>query len=194
MPLVHRKYGVFVCFYGPLKQWYSKLSGHDIMHCGLMVERDAIRTLVVASPGHRAKITDADKYHARVYQPKEVIYLGQKDVSLRQICNFLSGGYRGEEKSILFWYYITRHFFPNLVPRTCGLLTCDLLRMCEVRVKNHVAPFDLYKELKSHADDYHSWTGRGWEDYTSSPDSKKSFQLGSESGDAVVRVKPEEDG
>ena len=161
---------VYVSFYTRDRWWATLLSGTDLLNCAVMFERNNRRVILAAAPTHRPKLVDADKFHESWAYPKHVIELGMAPVCLKQIDCYISNNYRGDVRSIFFWAYFGKYFFPRLLPRTCALLTCNVLRVCGFRIKDHIQPLHLFKEL-TNANDYHCWSSGSWKDYVSQDDS-----------------------
>jgi len=186
---------VSVCFYDRSKDWRAKIIKYsaltDIHHCGIMLDREGSRVVLASDKSHKAKFVDADKFHNLVYAPIKVVELDEAHVSLQQLTDFLyshdklkwkpltddeaanykpkkypSYRYIGDARSIIFWYFLGRFILPKLLPPSCALMTCYLLRICGFKVGDHVQPKTLYKELDDAAN-YNSWTSWGWKDYAS---------------------------
>jgi len=163
---------VSVCFYDMSGNWRGKLikllSLTNLHHCGILLEREEKRIVLTSDKTHKAKFVDADKFHKHLYQPVKVMeYKAEADVSIQQLTNFLYGrgySYIGDMRSVLFWFFLGRLAFPRMLPPSCALLVCYLLRMCGIEVESHVEPRKLYKELNNAANS-DSWTSRSWEDY-----------------------------
>ena len=121
---------VYVCFYEEKSLWRNILARTKLMNCSIMFEREGQRVIVASSPSSRSKILDADSFHESTHQPKHVFILGTTSVCLTQLMSFLDGRYRGDLKSVVFWNYFGKYFFPTLLPRTCSLLTWHIMRLC----------------------------------------------------------------
>ena len=181
---------VFVCFYDRSSDWRGKLikwlSLTKTHHCGIMLERDNKVVLLASDKTHKAKFVDACRFHGVLYHPFAVIELGISDVSLRQLNNLISMPYIGDARSMVFWYFFGRKIFPKLIPASCSLITCYMLRLCGFMVKDHVMPKDLYKELTC-ATNNDIWTSRSWEDYLSDLTSRRGVCLRDDTEDGVLR-------
>lgn len=161
---------VYICFYPSLDNWVSSWMGFfsrtKLHHCTVMLERDEKRIMLAYGKSDKAKIIDADSYNFHFHKPSHVIELGEAHVSVQQLCDFIKGKRINDVRGILFWWWIGRLIFPSLIPRTCGTLTCDLIKLFGFKIKEHVSPKTLYKEL-TNATDNHCWSGRSWQDYIS---------------------------
>jgi len=126
----------------------SLLTQTKIHHCSIILERDGEIIELASDKRHRAKFVDRAVIE-RLY-PKTIatIDMGEASVSIKQLTDFLKNPYIGDARSLLFWYFIGRYLFPRLLPPSCALITCYLLRLCGFKVKNHIEPKTLYKELK----------------------------------------------
>lgn len=133
----------------------------DIHHSSLMLERDDKSVMIITGEHHRAKMIDTCWYHENILAPKYIIELGTFDVSLKQLKNYLRTPYRLKRWDVWVYILITRFFFPTLLPKTCTLLNCQLLRMIGYKIEDIVIPMLLWKELKKN---YKPIT---WDEYNS---------------------------
>jgi hypothetical protein len=145
---------VSVCFYDRSSadkraKYLNLLSGRSINHCGLLLRRNDQALILASAKTHRAKFVDEKAYHKADCPPIITTKLGTKMVSYEQLFNYVSEPYKGNTRSLAWWWFLGRFTFPLLLPPTCSLLTCRLLRVIGYKVKDHVEPYDLYKELTS---------------------------------------------
>ena len=162
---------VYVCFYPALvnRICYQIISLTNINHCTILFERDDKRSVLAYGKSGEVKIVSAENYHS-FHQPSHVIELGECSVSIQQFRDFIQGKRINDMVGILFWWWFGRLVIPRLVPRTCGTLTCDLIKLCGFKIKEHASPKALYKELTNATNNY-CWSGRSWQDYISKADS-----------------------
>tara|TARA_R100000808_G_scaffold24969_1_gene60000 strand:- start:7804 stop:8346 length:543 start_codon:yes stop_codon:yes gene_type:complete len=138
----------------------------DLHHCGLLITRGDSSVVLAADKYHRTRFIDQECYHEKVMKPCRVVELGEANVSLEQMMAFLREPYMGDARSLIFWYFIGRFWFPRMLPPSCALITCQLLRLSGFNVPNIIAPVKLYKELTNATNSY-SGTSKSWEDYVS---------------------------
>ena len=74
----------------------------------------------------------------------------------------------------LFWWLIGRWFSKTYQPLTCCLTICYLLRMCGYKVKLHIEPHKLYKELKDGVNN-HFWNSQGGKNHLGKTVSKRGL-------------------
>ena len=181
---------VSVCFYDRSDDWRGKvikyLTRSDIHHCGILLERDDKSIILASDKSHKAKFVDSKRFHGYAYQPTHVFDFEEVPVSIQQLTDFLYShdkqawreksskletrrinyDYMGDGRSLVFWFFLGRFILPRLLPPSCALITCYLLRMCGIKVNTHVEPRTLYKELDD-AVDFNCWTGWRREDHLS---------------------------
>ena len=124
-------------------------------HCGIMLERDGVKIVVASDTTHKARFVNADKIHKRYDKPIAIIEVGTYPVSITQLQDFIQSskhGYKVDALGIFLWYVCGRFLLPLVNPVSCSLLTCNLLRLCGIKVQNHIAPNNLYKELLNATD------------------------------------------
>ena len=138
----------------------------NLHHCGLLVTRNSNSLVLAADKYHRTRFIDQGCYHEKVMKPCEVVELGEANISVTQMMSFLKEPYMGDGRSLIFWYFIGRFLFHKMLPPSCALITCQLLRLCEINVPNIIEPKKLYKELTDATNSY-SGTSKSWEDYVS---------------------------
>ena len=171
MPLKAR---IQVCFYcsnvserDRFVQWATR---SDVIHCGIMVDYEDMSIVLCSDKFFNAKFINSKAFHERYLQPKYIVDLGEKDISVQQLINYIDCGYKGDFRSIAFWWFGGRYLFPTLIPKTCTLLTTQLLRICGYKIKDFVSPHQLLKEFKD-ATNYPIRTSRSGQDNNSSHDS-----------------------
>lgn len=171
------KSNVSVCFYSRdifekerIIQW---LASTDVIHCGIMITHEDLSIVLASDKSHNAKFVDSSAFHRRMMKPKYIIDLGEHDVSIKQLENFMGRTYIGEARSLTFWWFVGRYLFPNYLPKTCALLTSQMLRICGIQVKDHVGPHTLLKELQD-ATNNNRRPSRSGEDNPSSSNSGTS--------------------
>jgi len=104
--------------------------------------------ILAADKTHRAKFVPEELYHQKMFNdPDKVLVLGEKDIDLKYTCDFVNTNYRGDTLSMAFWFFVGRYLFKSYVPKSCGLLSCQLARMCGFKIDDYVLPKDLYKHL-----------------------------------------------
>jgi hypothetical protein len=135
-----------------------------------MLHQEDKKILLVSDKTHKAKFIDADRFHNRVYAPTHVTYLGEADVSIKQLTDYVGQDYKGDARSLITYCIITRFFMPTLKPLSCALLTSQLLRMCGFDIGHNALPKELFKEL-TNAVNSNCWTSWSWEDYSSQSNS-----------------------
>jgi hypothetical protein len=128
-----------------------------IHHCGIMINRGEDTVILAADKYHRVKFLDQEPYHQKVMKPFCVVEVGECEVSLIQLADFLKEPYLGDAKSLVFWYFIGRHFLPRLTPKTCAVISCYMLRLCGFHYPNYVSPKDLYHALIKKGCEVKSW-------------------------------------
>ena len=149
---------VNVCFYSRdiyekerFVQWATK---SDVVHCGIMLTVDNLSVVLASDKSHNAKFINSESFHSKVMSPKYTIYLGERDVSIQQLETFMGNNYIGDTRSIIFWWFIGRHLFPSYQPKSCALLTSQMLRVCGLNIQDHVSPHTLLKELQDATNNY----------------------------------------
>ena len=170
---------VSVAFYNRSSDWRGKIMDvlclTNIHHCGIILHRKEGEVVLASDKTHIAKFVDAAFFHKHAYQPLAVLDLGESLVSLQQLTDFLYShekmawttkepkprecdySYIGDARSIIFWFFVGRFIFPKLLPPSCALITCYLLRLCGFKIGNYVEPKTLYKEL-IHAINSNRWS------------------------------------
>jgi hypothetical protein len=131
----------------------------SIHHCGIMVSRED-KTIVLASDKyHRAKFIDQEAYHQRIMKPVMVAELGTLNLSIKQMTDYMKEPYKGDARSIAFWFFIGRFLFPSLIPKSCSILSCQLLRIAGYHIKDCYTPIQLYNEVKK------TGTIKSWQEF-----------------------------
>ena len=125
----------------------SLLTHTKIHHCSIILERDDEIIELASDKRHRAKFVDRAVMEKLYSKPIAMIDMGERNVSIKQLTDFLKDPYVGDARSLLFWYFIGRYLFPRLLPPSCALITCYLLRLCGFKVNDHIEPKTLYKEI-----------------------------------------------
>ena len=142
---------VSVAFYDRSSDWRGKIIKYstltDIHHCGIILGRKEGSVVLASDKTHKAKFVDTDRFHKICYQPTHIINMGEHHVSIQQLTEFLHNPYIGDARSLVFWLLGGRYLFPRLLPNSCALVTCYLLRLCGIPVGNHIHPKTLYKEI-----------------------------------------------
>jgi len=134
-----------------------------IEHCGIMLEcDDGIRALYQTSKGGKSRFRVCNAFLTK-YPPDCMIYVGNVDFDPDGLYRFPS--VRFNVYSGMLWYWFTR-WFSDWKPReNCTMQSSKLLKFLNIQCREHVLPYDLYKELKSNAHDNDCWEGSGWQDY-----------------------------
>tara|TARA_Y100001963_G_C6766569_1_gene442611 strand:- start:836 stop:1369 length:534 start_codon:yes stop_codon:yes gene_type:complete len=163
---------IYICFYDRSCVDYRArvcniLSGSKINHCGVLLSRENSSLILASAKTHRSKFVDSFRYHKADCEPCSMLYLGKREVSYEQLFNYIEEPYKGDIRGLVWWWFLGRFLLPLMVPPTCALLTCRLLRVMGYQIKDHVQPQTLFKELTS--ENYsNSWASWSWEDYTRS--------------------------
>ncbi len=154
---------ISVCFYSRdeyekerIVQWCTN---SDVVHCGILIEHENLSIVLASDKSHKAKFIDSSSFHSRVMSPKYILEVGTADVSITQLENFMGKDYMGDARSITFWWFIGRFLFPSYQPKSCALLTSQMLRLCGFDVKEHISPHTLLKELQD-ATNTNRWSSR----------------------------------
>lgn len=134
----------------------SLLSNADIHHSGIMLSRGNNCIMLAANKDHKAKLIDQSIYHRKVRKPTVVIELGEFHVSIKQMIDFLKEPYKGDVRSLLFWSLVGRFLLPGTVPKSCSILSCQLLRIAGYHIKDCYTPIQLYNEIQNKGTVY-SW-------------------------------------
>jgi len=128
-------------------------------HCGIIFTMGDESILLMSDKTHRAKFVDTKRFHERFFQPTKEIYMGEANVSIQQLTDYVRSMTVSNAKNISFWYFISRHFFKTLRPNTCALLVSQILRMCGWCLPDCITPKQLYRELITYAVDSNCRTG-----------------------------------
>ena len=142
--------------------WIGLITRTPMHHCGIMISREEDTVILAADKYHKVRFIDQEPYHQRVMKPFCIVEVGECEVSLCQLSDFLKEPYRGDARSLVFWYFGGKRLFPLLTPKTCSVIACYFLRLCGFRYSNCISPKDLYKELMSNG-----CVSKSWEDYAS---------------------------
>jgi len=152
---IFQKVNVSVVFYnlshlGVVFKTVGFLGLTKFHHCGIVFTMGDNSIVLAFDRRHRAKFFDTKKFHDNVYSPCETIDLGTANVSIKQLTDYITVPYIATLKNIVFWYYITHGLLrlKHLQPKSCGLLSSNILRLCGYSVIDCVSPKQLYKELK----------------------------------------------
>jgi hypothetical protein len=137
--------------------WINIFTKTNLHHCGIMLNRGENTVVLAADKYHRVKFLDQEPYHQKVMKPLCVVEVGEADVSLVQLADFLKEPYKGDARSLIFWYLFGKRFLPLLTPKTCSVISCYFLRMCGFHYSNCISPRDLYEELLSKGCSVKTW-------------------------------------
>lgn len=124
------------------------LCNTSIHHCGIMISRDDNTIVLASDKYHRARFIDQEPYHQRIMKPVLVIDLGELNLSVKQLTDYMKEPYKGDARSLIFWFFIARFVFPGLTPKSCSTLSCQLLRIAGYEIKDCGTPIELYKEIQ----------------------------------------------
>ena len=137
----------------------SALSHADLHHSGIMLQRDDNSIILAANKYHRAKFIDQEGYHRRVVKPAIVVELGELTLSIKQLIAFIKEPYRGDDRRLLFYTLIGQFLFPGITPKSCSILSCQLLRIAGYHIKDCFTPIQLYNEVKTKG------TVKSWQEF-----------------------------
>jgi len=161
---------ISVAFYAlEKKRWESKVikaatMGDTYQHTGIILHRNGVS--VEYSTGYGVcRFVDSCALR-KIQTPQEVIYLGKHLVNFERLQLFADRFHSEDKRSFIWWWFIGRFFIPKMLPPSCGLITCQLLRLCGIEIKDIVRPQLLFKELTNAANNY-SWKRQSWKDYAS---------------------------
>lgn len=141
--------------------WIALLGRTRIHHTGIMLSRADSTIVLSTSESSRAKFVDEEGFHDRGFcPPTHVADLGEADVSVKQLMQFIKVPYRGYRKDMIFYVLFSQYFFPSIIAKSCTLITCEMLRMIGYNVKDYVFPKELHKDLSKR------YPIKTWEEYT----------------------------
>ena len=141
--------------------WIGLISRTRVHHVGLMLNRDNKTVVLSTSENSRAKFIDEECFHEKGFvKPTHVADLGCMDVSLSLLNQFIKVPYRGHRRDLLFYGLFSRFLFPSLLPKSCSLLTCEMLRMMGYDIEDYIFPRDLDKVLSK------QYPIKTWEEYS----------------------------
>jgi hypothetical protein len=162
---------VSVAFYSlDTKMFWSKFIkiatlGDKYQHCGIILHRNGVSAEYVTALGEVCRFSDACAYR-KIHTPSAVITLGSHFVNFNRLQLFADRFHSEDARSILWWWFVGRFLFPKMLPPTCTLITCQLLRLCGIPVGNITRPQKLFKELTNETNNY-CWESKSWENYAS---------------------------
>jgi hypothetical protein len=162
---------VFYCRSHPILGWITRLlSWSRFDHVGLLLERTDKSIVLFTRRGRSGtRFFDSKTLHKHMV-PDTIIEMGEVDVSITQVCDFIDYSNKNGLFGLLFWMFIGRFILKGNLPASCGLYVCQVLRICGFRVPNLITPKELYKELTNAANN-DCWQSWSWEDYAGQDDS-----------------------
>jgi hypothetical protein len=145
---------VSVTFYSA-SGWQGKFIGFftrsKIHHCGLMLDRDDKSVIMIASKKRSAKFVDSKSFH-KIKKPLHVVDVGEFDVSINQLSDYLYKVGKNTLVGLMFWCLIGRWICQGNIPASCTLYVCQLLRLCGYKIRDIIIPKELYRELADAVD------------------------------------------